>query len=72
MSKLVNILLLGVVGILGGLFAVMIWAIGFIYLLVNEIPGAKNFRTKLHKLNIIVKEEFVEIFGIFKKMSKVR
>ena len=72
MSKLVNILLLVVVGILGGLFVGSIWLIGIIYLLVNEIPGAKKFRIRLHKLNDMIKVEFMEILSMFTKLSKVR
>lgn len=72
MSKLINMLLLGIVGILGGLFAGSIWLIGIVYLLINEIPGAKNFRMRLHKLNGIIKEEFIEVFNMFTKLSKVR
>lgn len=72
MNKIINILLLGLVGVLGGLFALLIWMIGFILLIFNEIVGTKNFRTKLHKLNVIVKEEFGDIFNVFHKLDKVQ
>ncbi len=72
MNRIINILLLGLVGVLGGLMTGLIWMLGMIFLVFNEIPGSKRFRTKLQKLNSIVKEEFVEIFNVFQELGKVK
>lgn len=72
MNKIINILLMGIVGILGSVFAILIWVLGVIFLIFNEIPGAKNFRVRLHKLNVIIKEEFGDIFQIFRKLGRAK
>ena len=72
MNKIINILLIGVVGILGSVFMISIYLLGIIFLIFNEIPGSKNFRNRLHKLNGIIKEEFVDIFHLFNKLGKAK
>ena len=71
MNKIINILLMGVIGILTMLYMVVIWMLGMIFLVFNEIPGSRRFRDKLHKLNTIIKEEF-SVFDIFKKLGKAK
>lgn len=72
MNKLINVLLMGIVGILGSVFVISIYLLGVIFLIFNEIPGAKNFRVRLHKLNGIIKEEFIDIFNVFKKLGRAK
>ena len=71
MNKIINILLLGMVGVLGGIFMISVWLIGIIFLLVNEIILSRKFRTRLHKLNEIVVSEFKEILKVFHGLNKV-
>ena len=71
MNKIINILLLGMVGVLGGIFIISVWLIGIIFLLANEIILSRKFRTKLHKLNEIIVSEFKEILNVFHGLNKV-
>ena len=71
MNKIINILLLGMIGVLGGIFMILVWIIGMIFLLSNEIILSKNFKARFHKLNKIVIGEFKEIIKLFYGLNKV-
>lgn len=72
MNKIINMLLMGIIGVLDLMFMVVIYVVGMIFLVFNEVPGTKKFMDKLKDLNQIVKEEFVSAFQIFHKLCKAK
>lgn len=72
MNKIINIILLGVIGLIGGLFLSIVWLVGIVFILVNEIIGTRKFMMKFNKLNNIIAEEFKDILNVFKSLDRVK
>ena len=72
MNKIINIILLGVIGLIGGLFLSIVWLVGIVFILVNEIIGNRKFMMKFNKLNNIIAEEFKDILNVFKSLDRVK
>lgn len=68
MSKIVEILMLIVIGGVQAIGLAISWLASMIVLLFSEIVGTKKFVTKFHKLNKIVIDEFEDIMKVFRKL----
>ena len=68
MNKIFGGLCLIVIGLLYGGVLVIIYLIGLLYLLLNEIIGTKKFMNKFKKLNGIVITEIKDVIKIFRAL----
>ena len=71
MNKIFGGLCLIVIGLLYGGVLVIIYLIGLLYLLLNEIIGTKKFMNKFKKLNGIVITEFKDIVKTFRTLFEI-
>ena len=71
MNKLFGGLCLIAIGVLYGGVLVIIYLIGLLYLLLNEIIFTKKFMNKFEKLNGIVITEFKDIIKTFKTLFEI-
>ena len=60
-----------VIGLLYGGVLVIIYLIGLLYLLLNEIIGTKKFMNKFKKLNCIVITEIKDIIKTFRTLFEI-
>lgn len=71
MNKIFGGLCLIAIGLLYGGVLVIIYLIGLLYLLLNEIIGTKKFMNKFKKLNSIVITEFKDIVKTFRTLFEI-
>ena len=71
MNKIFGGLCLMVIGLLYGGVLVIIYLIGLLYLLLNEIIGTKKFMNKFKKLNCIVITEIKDIIKTFGTLFEI-
>ena len=71
MNKIFGGLCLIAIGLLYGGVLVIIYLIGLLYLLLNEIIFTKKFMNKFEKLNGIVITEFKDIIKTFKTLFEI-
>ena len=71
MNKIFGGLCLIAIGLLYGGVLVIIYLIGLLYLLLNEIIGTKKFMNKFRKLNSIVITEIKDIIKTFKTLFEI-
>ena len=71
MNKIFGGLCVMVIGLLYGGVLVIIYLIGLLYLLLNEIIGTKEFMNKFKKLNGIVITEFKDIVKTFRTLFEI-
>ena len=71
MNKIFGGLCVMVIGLLYGGVLVIIYLIGLLYLLLNEIIGTKKFMNKFNKLNGIVITEFKDIIKTFRTLFEI-
>ena len=71
MNKIFGGLCVMVIGLLYGGVLVVIYLIGLLYLLLNEIIGTKKFMNKFKKLNSIVIIEFKDIIKSFRTLFEI-
>lgn len=71
MNKIFGGLCVMVIGLLYGGVLVIIYLIGLLYLLLNEIIGTKKFMNKFKKLNGIVITEFKDIVKTFRTLFEI-
>ena len=71
MNKIFGGLCVMVIGLLYGGVLVIIYLIGLLYLLLNEIIGTKKFMNKFKKLNSIVITEFKDIVKTFRTLFEI-
>ena len=71
MNKIFGGLCLIVIGLLYGGVLVIIYLIGLLYLLLNEIIGTKKFMNKFKKLNGIVITEIKDIVKTFRTLFEI-
>ena len=71
MNKIFGGLCLIAIGLLYGGVLVIIYLIGLLYLLLNEIIGTKKFMNKFKKLNGIVITEFKDIVKTFGTLFEI-
>ena len=71
MNKIFGGLCVMVIGLLYGGVLVIIYLIGLLYLLLNEIIGTKNFMNKFKKLNGIVITEIKDIVKTFRTLFEI-
>ena len=71
MNKIFGGLCVMVIGLLYGGVLVIIYLIGLLYLLLNEIIGTKKFMNKFKKLNSIVIIEFKDIIKSFRTLFEI-
>ena len=71
MNKIFGGLCLIAIGLLYGGVLVVIYLIGLLYLLLNEIIGTKKFMNKFKKLNSIVIIEFKDIIKSFRTLFEI-
>lgn len=71
MNKIFGGLCVMVIGLLYGGVLVIIYLIGLLYLLLNEIIGTKKFMNKFKKLNGIVITEIKDIFKTFRTLFEI-
>ena len=71
MNKIFGGLCLIAIGLLYGGVLVIIYLIGLLYLLLNEIIFTKKFMNKFEKLNGIVITEFKDIIKTFRTLFEI-
>lgn len=71
MNKIFGGLFLIAIGLLYGGVLVIIYLIGLLYLLLNEIIFTKKFMNKFEKLNDIVITEFKDIIKTFRTLFEI-
>ena len=71
MNKIFGGLCVMVIGLLYGGVLVIIYLIGLLYLLLNEIIGTKKFMNKFKKLNCIVITEIKDIVKTFRTLFEI-
>ena len=71
MNKIFGGLCVMVIGLLYGGVLVIIYLIGLLYLLLNEIIGTKKFMNKFKKLNCIVITEIKDIIKTFRTLFEI-
>lgn len=71
MNKIFGGLCLIAIGLLYGGVLVIIYLIGLLYLLLNEIIGTKKFMNKFKKLNGIIITEFKDIVKTFRTLFEI-
>ena len=71
MNKIFGGLCVMVIGLLYGGVLVIIYLIGLLYLLLNEIIGTKKFMNKFKKLNGIVITEVKDIIKTFRTLFEI-
>lgn len=71
MNKIFGGLFLIAIGLLYGGVLVIIYLIGLLYLLLNEIIFTKKFMNKFEKLNGIVITEFKDIIKTFRTLFEI-
>ena len=71
MNKIFGGLFLLAIGLLYGGVLVIIYLIGLLYLLLNEIIGTKKFMNKFKKLNGIVITEIKDIVKTFRTLFEI-
>ena len=71
MNKIFGGLCVMVIGLLYGGVLVIIYLIGLLYLLLNEIIFTKKFMNKFEKLNGIVITEFKDIIKTFRTLFEI-
>ena len=71
MNKIFGGLCLIAIGSLYGGVLVIIYLIGLLYLLLNEIIGTKKFMNKFKKLNGIVITEIKDIVKTFRTLFEI-
>ena len=71
MNKIFGGLCVIVIGLLYGGVLVIIYLIGLLYLLLNEIIGTKKFMNKFKKLNGIVITEIKDIVKTFRTLFEI-
>ena len=71
MNKIFGGLCLIAIGLLYGGVLVIIYLIGLLYLLLNEIIGTKKFMNKFKKLNGIVITEIKDIIKTFRTLFDI-
>ena len=71
MNKIFGGLCVMVIGLLYGCVLVIIYLIGLLYLLLNEIIGTKKFMNKFRKLNSIVITEIKDIVKTFRTLFEI-
>ena len=71
MNKIFGGLCVMVIGLLYGGVLVIIYLIGLLYLLLNEIIGTKKFMNKFKKLNGIVITEIKDIIKSFRTLFEI-
>ena len=71
MNKIFGGLFLIAIGLLYGGVLVIIYLIGLLYLLLNEIIFTKKFINKFEKLNGIVITEFKDIVKTFRTLFEI-
>ena len=71
MNKIFGGLCVMVIGLLYGGVLVIIYLIGLLYLLLNEIIFTKKFINKFEKLNSIVITEFKDIIKTFRTLFEI-
>ena len=71
MNKIFGGLCVMVIGLLYGGVLVIIYLIGLLYLLLNEIIGTKKFMNKFKKLNDIVITEIKDIIKTFRTLFEI-
>lgn len=71
MNKIFGGLFLIAIGLLYGGVLVIIYLIGLLYLLLNEIIFTKKFINKFEKLNGIVITEFKDIIKTFRTLFEI-
>lgn len=71
MNKIFGGLCLIAIGLLYGGVLVIIYLVGLLYLLLNEIIGTKKFMNKFNKLNGIVITEFKDIIKTFRTLFEI-
>ena len=71
MNKIFGGLCVMVIGLLYGGVLVIIYLIGLLYLLLNEIIGTKKFMNKFEKLNGIVITEIKDIVKTFRTLFEI-
>ena len=71
MNKIFGGLCVMVIGLLYGGVLVIIYLIGLLYLLLNEIIGTKKFMNKFKKLNGIVITEIKDTIKTFRTLFEI-
>lgn len=71
MNKIFGGLCVMVIGLLYGGVLAIIYLIGLLYLLLNEIIGTKKFMNKFKKLNGIVITEIKDIIKTFRTLFEI-
>ena len=71
MNKIFGGLFLIAIGLLYGGVLIIIYLIGLLYLLLNEIIFTKKFINKFEKLNSIVITEFKDIIKTFRTLFEI-
>lgn len=71
MNKIFGGLCVMIIGLLYGGVLVIIYLIGLLYLLLNEIIGTKKFMNKFKKLNGIVITEIKDIVKTFRTLFEI-
>ena len=71
MNKIFGGLFLIAIGLLYGGVLIIIYLIGLLYLLLNEIIFTKKFMNKFEKLNGIVITEFKDIIKTFRTLFEI-
>ena len=71
MNKIFGGLCVMIIGLLYGGVLVIIYLIGLLYLLLNEIIGTKKFMNKFKKLNGIVITEIKDIIKTFRTLFEI-
>ena len=71
MNKIFGGLFLIAIGLLYGGVLIIIYLIGLLYLLLNEIIGTKKFMNKFKKLNGIVITEIKDIIKTFRTLFEI-
>ena len=71
MNKIFGGLCVMVIGLLYGGVLVIIYLIGLLYLLLNEIIGTKKFMITFTKLNGIVITDIKDIVKIFRTLFEI-
>lgn len=71
MNKIFGGLCVMVIGLLYGGVLVIVYLIGLLYLLLNEIIGTKKFMNKFKKLNGIVITEIKDIVKTFRTLFEI-
>ena len=71
MNKIFGGLCVMIIGLLYGGVLVIVYLIGLLYLLLNEIIGTKKFMNKFKKLNGIVITEIKDIVKTFRTLFEI-